>query len=518
MATEPQTPWPDQEKVNGSSYADAGKKRRLRGKRRWPPKVAGDPASDIMAAHEAHGLGEPANDPGSVDSVMPDQILPPAAGGGEDQLIDPELIRVLQSLSSTIDTAHHVLYAAAEATQRKAVEAPVQQAYQADGQNAYERVRHGAPPFPPLPPEASPPSSRGLKFATAATALIVLGAIGWTIYANPWLLGGEPQVAANDTAEGAQTAQTAQVAAQPQRPAASLKRVPEAPPATLSASAVSVPKPAVPDTPPPAPAVRSAAIETPPVELAPEPKPVPPTRRVAHAVRGWAMRPIPLGLDAPQRTGDTELSAMIQGAPEEVALSAGQHIGGGTWIVEASEIEGLSVTAPPALAGKEFTLEVTLVTSDGKIPEARTLTVAIDQPPETQSTVARRTPPANPQVAITKEANEPTPPPARGSQGPQGSNKAAQPEQKPAPIKNQLSKEAEARLIKRGNELLSQRDISAARLIFEHAARLGSTTAMVALARTYDPGYLTKLGIPGVKGDQSQAAAWYERAAREADR
>lgn len=511
MATEPQTPWSSQEKVNGSSYADGGgKKRRLRGKRRWPPKVAGDPASDIMTSHEAHGLGVPANDPGSVDSVMPDQILPPAVPVGEDQLIDPELVRVLQSLSSTIDTAHHVLYAAAEATQRRA-EPPAQQAYQADRQSSYDRARRGAPPFPPIPPETAPPASRGLKFATAATALIVLGAIGWTIHANPWLLSGEPQTAANDTAE--QGEQAVEVVVKPKEPAASPRRTPELPSPTMSA-AMTLPKPAVPNAAPPA---RPAALEA-PAQPAPEPKPAAPTRRIVHTVRGVATRPILLGLDAPQRTGDTEVSAMIQGAPEEVALSAGQHIGGGTWIVEANDIEGLSVTAPNALAGQAFTLEITLVTSDGKIPEARTLTVAVDQPPETQSSVARRTPPANPQVAITKEANEPTPPPARGSQGPHGSNNAAQPEQQSAPIKNRLSKDAEARLMKRGNELLSQRDISAARLIFEHAARLGSTTAMVALARTYDPGYLAKLGIPGVKGDQSQAAVWYERAAREADR
>jgi len=82
-----------------------------------------------------------------------------------------------------------------------------------------------------------------------------------------------------------------------------------------------------------------------------------------------------------------------------------------------------------------------------------------------------------------------------------------------------LSGDMEARLLARGKDLIVRRDIAAARLVFEYAARRGSTPAMVALARTYDPEYLAPMGLHGgVKADKSQATAWYERAAREADR
>lgn len=84
--------------------------------------------------------------------------------------------------------------------------------------------------------------------------------------------------------------------------------------------------------------------------------------------------------------------------------------------------------------------------------------------------------------------------------------------------KQQLSAEEEARFLKRGEELLKLGDVASARLVLEHAARRDSTLAMTALAKTYDPDYLAKLGVRGVKPDIDRAIAWYERASRKADR
>ena len=57
-------------------------------------------------------------------------------------------------------------------------------------------------------------------------------------------------------------------------------------------------------------------------------------------------------------------------------------------------------------------------------------------------------------------------------------------------------------------------DIASARLVLEHAARRGSTRAMLALGKSYDPDALKSLGVQGMRPDIARAASWYERASK----
>jgi hypothetical protein len=67
-------------------------------------------------------------------------------------------------------------------------------------------------------------------------------------------------------------------------------------------------------------------------------------------------------------------------------------------------------------------------------------------------------------------------------------------------------------LMKRGAELMANRDISAARMMFQRAAETGDPRAALALAETYDPLVLDKLGATGIKPDIALARQWYEKA------
>ena len=64
----------------------------------------------------------------------------------------------------------------------------------------------------------------------------------------------------------------------------------------------------------------------------------------------------------------------------------------------------------------------------------------------------------------------------------------------------------------RGDEMLSIKDISAARKYYEYAANAGSARAATALAESYDPAFLTQLRAVGSRPDPALAAAWYGRA------
>lgn len=78
-------------------------------------------------------------------------------------------------------------------------------------------------------------------------------------------------------------------------------------------------------------------------------------------------------------------------------------------------------------------------------------------------------------------------------------------EQRAAAIRN-------AMMIRRGDALLQQGDVSAARLVYERAAAAGSGDAATAMGKTFDAGVLAQIGVVGLRPDPDQASAWYRRA------
>ncbi len=63
-----------------------------------------------------------------------------------------------------------------------------------------------------------------------------------------------------------------------------------------------------------------------------------------------------------------------------------------------------------------------------------------------------------------------------------------------------------------GVGLLSQGEITAARLLLERSAAAGEARALVALGDSYDPVALTRLGALGIKGDVAKAKDYYDQA------
>ena len=75
-----------------------------------------------------------------------------------------------------------------------------------------------------------------------------------------------------------------------------------------------------------------------------------------------------------------------------------------------------------------------------------------------------------------------------------------------------LSTDEIADLMKRGNDLVGVGDIISARLYFERAADAGDARAALLVGQTFDPRYLSRIGVFGVRGDPTAAAEWYQRA------
>ena len=89
----------------------------------------------------------------------------------------------------------------------------------------------------------------------------------------------------------------------------------------------------------------------------------------------------------------------------------------------------------------------------------------------------------------------------------------------PAPLRAPpMQDQTAAQLTSRGDAMLAIKDISAARKLYEQAANLGNAAAAKGLARTYDPDYIRKLGVIGMRPDVTMAVSWYDRAAALGDR
>jgi hypothetical protein len=187
----------------------------------------------------------------------------------------------------------------------------------------------------------------------------------------------------------------------------------------------------------------------------------------------------------------------LHGLPPLAALSAGYSIAPGAWAVPLATLPNLKIVLPGAVNGRSL-IKASIVSSDGAVLAEAQSTLVV---------VPRATPP---KVATPVESPSTAPPPsARGQLAPR-----AVPLQSAPPPKSLSVEERERalRLVKRGDEQLAEGGIAQARLLYERAAEAGLAQGAMALAATYDPDELARLGVVGIQPDRATAARWYERA------
>ena len=88
---------------------------------------------------------------------------------------------------------------------------------------------------------------------------------------------------------------------------------------------------------------------------------------------------------------------------------------------------------------------------------------------------------------------------------------ATSPRPKPS-VKQGFSASEINALLERGNALLRSGDVASARLFYERAADAGEAQGAVRLAETFDPVFLNRANLRGVRGDFDAALCWYRRA------
>jgi hypothetical protein len=143
--------------------------------------------------------------------------------------------------------------------------------------------------------------------------------------------------------------------------------------------------------------------------------------------------------------------------------------------------------------------------------EQRRAEPVADRPVPMMERFAAATPPAEPPAVAVQPPQPPQP---------QAVEPPAPPVARPAPVAapsfspppRTLDRDEIATLYKRGEQLIQQGDIAAARLMFTRAAEVGDARSALALGASYDPDVLKKLGVLGVAADAALAREWYSKA------
>jgi hypothetical protein len=187
-------------------------------------------------------------------------------------------------------------------------------------------------------------------------------------------------------------------------------------------------------------------------------------------ITGEPGQPLPINVQIPDITEGAYNFLMFRYLPEEFKLSVGFRVED-RWVVSLADVDDLTLTSPNDYSGR-FELEVRL--RIGRTSMSEPITIPVD---------------------IRSPAAEPAPLASA------------------APAAPSVSPAVEDTMMQRAEGWIEKRDIPAARLLYIYLAERGSARGAHALAQTYDPAYLRRVGAAGLQPDIEQAKRWYQRAA-----
>lgn len=234
---------------------------------------------------------------------------------------------------------------------------------------------------------------------------------------------------------------------------------------------------------------------------------------------------VEIGLSGPA-AADTAL--LLRGLPRDTRLTQGLTDGTGTWAVPVSKLKQLAIIVPAGASGRS-TIALELLGSTGtRLSQATTALVItlpsfvkpeVEPPPiKVQGQIAdeQRTALATAAIGAVKGYSVTLP---QGATIPPVAALPAAPLPPPLPPPatpavglSGAERDKALQHMARGDALLREGNVSAARLFYERAAAQGWAPAALALGSTYDAAELARMGVLGVAPDPAKARAWYEKA------
>lgn len=278
------------------------------------------------------------------------------------------------------------------------------------------------------------------------------------------------------------------------------------------------------------------------------PNPVYMARLTVSDTEGSSLSPIPLSLAVAPGVPEQRLRIRISGLPNGAVLSNGSDLGNGEWLLREPDLENLNMTLAPGFSG-QITLLAEVIDDATHIQAAPSKMVAVNVTPDKMVVQPAAAPPDNPPQSFAEpdEAEIPVttagPTPIVPQNSPFAELRVEAPDTAVTPDREepkvaaltppvQIETPAEAApaapaaqtplsndggLIAKGDELMNNGDISAARLFYQRALKTGDARAATAIGKSYDPVIFQQLKVHGVLPDPTLAIEWYRKGAQGGD-
>ena len=204
-------------------------------------------------------------------------------------------------------------------------------------------------------------------------------------------------------------------------------------------------------------------------------EPEPSSRLIAEDQRAIANEPMPLEVSVDNAVQNASLR--LAGLAAGTHLSAGSQVSDSSWQVTLDRLKNVYLSAPTDFVGV-MNSPLDLLGPDKRLIDRREVRFEWLAKKESRPEPGSSIWPAN-----------------------------------PAPVQS-LNGDVASSLMKRGQDFLGTGDIAAARILFKRLADAGIADGAFAMARTYDPRYLTAHKVIGVVGDESKARVFYQQAAQ----
>lgn len=231
-------------------------------------------------------------------------------------------------------------------------------------------------------------------------------------------------------------------------------------------------------------------------------KTVPVARINVNDVSGPVNGPIALGISAFPVNAETPIAIRISGLPPEAYLTKGVAVAQGEWLVKSAEIARAELVVPrstTSLLGLEVAALDEKTGQEAAPPKQMNVALDLAAVPLPGAVP----PPEQLDVKVVPVSALPD----------QGFNHPAEQGTMPVPVPLQTINEEAISLLAKGQMLLKNGDLIAARQYFLRAHGLKLAEAAYYVGQTYDPATFNALRVVGLQPDVQLASEWYGKAA-----
>ncbi len=232
---------------------------------------------------------------------------------------------------------------------------------------------------------------------------------------------------------------------------------------------------------------------------------------------------IPLMIKVPRDGVSMQQLVKISGLPGNTSLTKGHYMASGVWMVAVKDIDSLALRINGTLK-RDVELRVSYLKQGGQVVELASYKIPSDfQNHYTQTSNA-------PQVVAQDSIREggtrhmnlasrhstldiPEINPSQ-PKGPKNNSLQAKTQNRTKSNPIRIHPVYEQQQLNRASIYLAKSDFDTARSILEKTALSGSARAATALARSYDPKFLLKIRVMGIKPDLDKAKHWYQQAVK----